>query len=533
MLGKPRNERSLESRARCGQDCRHALSAFPRNGLKRTKQAMIAFLEKWFVGRGEAQASVILRRQVPIRFDEPARSWLGGLPQMPDQVAWPRTDRNGAPLHFIAQIACADLPDRIWKGRGPRGGWLLLFADVLQMEDTGDGGLVKVLHVDQLGSERGPPEDMPTVRHALSDRVGSVKPMVREGVPKLWRRWPVDLVEQVVPVPPARGSEAEWEPLPVSSADLYDAPADNGPLGRFDGIDPRPITWRGALYLVEGIARNIAEKEFDGLLAAPSSDAGWLAAKLDKAEKDLAAYEAKIAEAEAKVRDAPADMPLQNGGWWLNQQREAAEVERDNIANLSAFSQSGEEALAAEIERAGAAHLKWLAAQSGILEGVRRHILAKDGEALLGTDDWLALKAELTASPTEYWNKWIFARRKVRRDLLDYHGGWLKIAMREDVLDLYTRDAVARSSIPPAIRADIEPKLRHVGNDRLLHRMGGPRDALQGYASPTDDELLFQISSDEALGWMWGDVGALFVYLSPAGLKARRFKKVDAWIDGH
>lgn len=143
---------------------------------------MIAFLEKWFGRRDESQASVILRRQVPIRFDERARSWLGGLPQMPDHIPWPRTDRNGAPLHFIAQIACADLPDRIWKGRGPRDGWLLLFVDVLQMEETGDGGLVKVLHVHKLGSEREPPEDMPTVRHALSDRVGFVKPMVREGV---------------------------------------------------------------------------------------------------------------------------------------------------------------------------------------------------------------------------------------------------------------------------------------------------------------------------------------------------------------
>src|SRR4051794_34286422 len=86
----------------------------------------------------KANASVVLRRQVPIRFDEPARSWLGGLPQMPDNIPWPRTTGNGAPLHFIAQIACADLPKQIWNGRGPRDGWLLLFVDVLQMEDSGE-----------------------------------------------------------------------------------------------------------------------------------------------------------------------------------------------------------------------------------------------------------------------------------------------------------------------------------------------------------------------------------------------------------
>src|SRR5450432_3078673 len=110
---------------------------------------MSGFLSK-SLGRRKAQASVVLRRQLPIRFDEPARSWLGGLPQMPDDIRWPRTDtdaeRPGAPLHFIAQIACADLPKQIWNGRGPRDGWLLLFVDVLQMEDDSEGGLVQVLH---------------------------------------------------------------------------------------------------------------------------------------------------------------------------------------------------------------------------------------------------------------------------------------------------------------------------------------------------------------------------------------------------
>jgi hypothetical protein len=36
---------------------------------------------KDFFGSGGGETkSVILLRQVPIRFDEPARSWLGGLP---------------------------------------------------------------------------------------------------------------------------------------------------------------------------------------------------------------------------------------------------------------------------------------------------------------------------------------------------------------------------------------------------------------------------------------------------------------------
>jgi len=96
-----------------------------------------------------------------------------------------------------------------------------------------------------------------------------------------------------------------------------------------------------------------------------------------------------------------------------------------------------------------------------------------------------------------------------------------------------TRDAAARAVIPPAILAEIEPKLRNIGISRAPHRMGGPRDVVQSYASRADDDLLFQIFSDDAMGWMWRDLGALFVYLRPFNLKVRRFKRVYAWIDGH
>lgn len=71
--------------------------------------------------------TAVLRRQVPVR-DEPARSWLGGLPMMPESVEWPRgvddqyPERGAIPLHFLAQIACEDLPPELWGGRGPRSG---------------------------------------------------------------------------------------------------------------------------------------------------------------------------------------------------------------------------------------------------------------------------------------------------------------------------------------------------------------------------------------------------------------------------
>ena len=215
---------------------------------------------------------------------------------MPDNIRWPRTASTGSPLHFIAQIACADLPKQIWNGRGPRDGWLLLFVDVLRMEDfseededidtLGDvfrffwrravawlgryapinfvrGGFVQVLHIDRLGPERQPPDDMTTVRHVMGDYIGLFKPEVRDGVPKLWRRWPVDLVVQEVPPPPAEDSGTEWEPLRVTGADLYGAPEDDEHIDQFDGVELRPLTWRGALYLIEALIRMFSKDEYE------------------------------------------------------------------------------------------------------------------------------------------------------------------------------------------------------------------------------------------------------------------------------
>jgi hypothetical protein len=560
---------------------------------------------KW-IGRGKtAEASVILRRQVPIRFDEPARSWLGGLPQMPDNIRWPRTASNGAPLHFIAQIACADLPKQIWNGRGPRDGWLLLFVDVLQMEDSseeeediddlsdlfwlawrraagwlgrfapgnfGRGGLVQVLHIDRLGTERQPPEDMTTVRHAMGDYIGRFKPEVRDGVPKLWRCWPVDLVVQEVPPPPPEDSGTEWEPLQVTGADLYGAPEDDEHIDQFAEAQLRPLTWRGALYLIEALMRKFSKDEYEhnfrhnsgGLAEVPVWEPGWLAKAIANLEAALVQNVASLAEATtnlqlrsleaalvqsmASLAEAAPNLQLPSPELspkeramsedHLRSMRDWNSAAERTLADLALFSEPArEDALAAEIGRVGEAHMSWVERQRSELERTHRHILTQDLDALIGDENWAAMKAEMIAAETEYWT-WSWSSepldlRKTWATMFDFSNTGLQLALREDVLDLYTRDAAARAVIPPAILAEIEPKLRNIGISRAPHRMGGPRDVLQGYASRADDDLLFQIFSDDAMGWMWGDLGALFIYLKPSDLKARRFKRIYAWIDGH
>jgi hypothetical protein len=81
--------------------------------------------------------AVLLHRPWPPHAAPPANSRFGGLPRLPESLAWPRTS-SGNPLHFLAQIDCAEirfqtpLPERgvlfffgrdnvyqAWKGEQP------------------------------------------------------------------------------------------------------------------------------------------------------------------------------------------------------------------------------------------------------------------------------------------------------------------------------------------------------------------------------------------------------------------------------
>jgi len=147
----------------------------------------------------EETVSLVLRRQVPPRLDEAPRSWLGGLPMMLDAVEWPRSvsperiDEGEVPLHFVAQIACADFPEDLWGGVGPRSGWLLFFLNPLDSQGD-DPRVFRVVHIDELGPERQPPEDLgPVQDEELADGDYLWCRSAAE-IPSTFRRWPVDFV---------------------------------------------------------------------------------------------------------------------------------------------------------------------------------------------------------------------------------------------------------------------------------------------------------------------------------------------------
>lgn len=80
---------------------------------------------------------------------EKPSSWIGGLPEMPQDIDWPVT--NGKAAMFLAQIAMADLPQTIWGGMAPKSGWLLFFVA------PQDWGGLRVIHIENRGAPRAYP----------------------------------------------------------------------------------------------------------------------------------------------------------------------------------------------------------------------------------------------------------------------------------------------------------------------------------------------------------------------------------------
>lgn len=173
--------------------------------------------------------TAVLKRQIPVR-DEPPRSWIGGLPMLPDEIDWPRQssrahpDKGEIPLNFLAQIACADFPADLWGGLGPRHGWLVFFAPRPGDGPRGDFSPMTVLHTSELGRERQAPADKQPVAAARYTEGYYPGP--------LYRRCPVDIVcmdnDPVHPIDLPFAGEESGSPMPPDLARvLYgDVPCD-------------------------------------------------------------------------------------------------------------------------------------------------------------------------------------------------------------------------------------------------------------------------------------------------------------------
>jgi hypothetical protein len=484
--------------------------------------------------------TVVLRRQIPPRFGEAPRSWLGGLPMLPDGVAWPRSvsseypDRGERPLHFVAQICCADLPAELWAGLGPRQGWLLLFIDPNQGYPE-DADAFRILHTNALGTERPPPDDLGPVHDGMYAAWDFGHCGGPDQVPRVWRRWPVDLVAMPnEAVPEGRGMRVA---PPDLAERLYEGAPVAGPNARL--APPAPFTRRGAVY-----ALNSALDRFrDPVVPAPLPE-GLLAGLeipgcLDQmrtyveAQRDQLRQRLQEQHAESGVSPVPGAPAV------------ALQREVDRRDELLAFlsTHTSPAALLRAFEDAQLQLFTWRKGVRARLMRLRDATQTGDPEAAIPPEAWAALQTEAAGEPYrgigfQLWN----IRAKNPGDTtppvgLIHQEQNLALEPGHGMIELmaeYYTDPARQQLIPAPLVADFEAFWRRLRSNRP-HRIGGYHDGVQSDATigPTAQLLLFQVASDEAMQWCWGDVGAYYAFIRPADLKRGDFAQASLSLECH
>jgi uncharacterized protein YwqG len=539
--------------------------------------------------QAEKDAEILLKRQVPISPLDDARSWLGGLPKVPLGTAWPRNSK-GAPLHFLAQVACEDFPKELWSGLGPRSGWLLLFVNALDLDGLARHKEVQVIHVEGIGPETEPPEDCPTVRHSMLYSPLGRNEIENPSVPKLWRKWPVDFVchEYEAYTDPAKKAY----PLNWRAEEIYDAPvSDRGIIARDFDLD-RPLTWRGALYVIHGILNEVGtpekfKRDFVGMKLGvvdsppePDQDGfnkeferrrqdnpdfkggdwsawgdarvalnqkmkaerrtGWMVRARPALEADIAQQQrwhaAETKHLDANRRDFD-DVEIKHKEFHLNHRLQSVQSMEEDLTYLDALLEiypgaEGERKLMAEFAALGEAHLERGNRMIERLEELRLSLLDHDLESPLSQREWDKVTSiwEDTAGP--YWTKG--AGKLVQKVEQAFRATeYVEAAIREDMLDLYAQDNKANVPLQTSQLSNLEMKVRYF-LPGARHQIGGQLIPVQSELSyDPSSVLLFQIASDSSIGWMWGDVGVLYVTIGKNDLKTNRFERLNSWLECH
>ena len=470
--------------------------------------------------------SVVLRRQVPVRFDQPARSWLGGLPCMPEGMEWPRAVRANQPqagplpLHFVAQIACADLPGELWDGLGPREGWLLFFCD--------GPDAACVLHTLEAGAERQPPADIGPVDNAAMAHSPFFGWMTEEEVPTRWRRWPVDCI--AVPNSLIHDADRVAATPPDFAAALYSGEA---VCAAGEGPPPlAPFTWRPVLHGWDALGARVAVG--DGMEASRqplrdrlASVGGPYEMLLAMVAEEEAAHPEDLATLNARRSDPATDAASRAA---LDREIAAREACEQRLARIAGLVERypDMENFSAFLDRQEGKLETWRQGAPSRVAALDAHMSAVDPDSPLPAEDWEDIAAFLKADRCAIWRLGWASDGGVRLERRVFSlWAWFETEASRAAIEIagdYATDPQRHALIPDHALAVLEPWWRSLAANRP-HRIGGYHDGLrsQPVEGPTRSLLLLQLASDPAMQWTWGDGGAAFWFIGTGSLSAGRF----------
>ncbi|MTD93412.1 DUF1963 domain-containing protein [Hyphomicrobium sp. xq] len=144
------------------------------------------------------EPAVLLFSPFPPHAAPKVRSKIGGRPNLPGDCPWPmgRHRRQAVPLHFLAQIDCAELP-RL-SDRLPARGVLFFFGCDMDQDwsakDPRDD--TRVLYIERMPAEtpdREPPQELPPLyeAYAAGDEIAAYGGLPGEEGPKIHVEWPL------------------------------------------------------------------------------------------------------------------------------------------------------------------------------------------------------------------------------------------------------------------------------------------------------------------------------------------------------
>ncbi len=482
---------------------------------------------RWTPPRSIAEdVTAVLRRQVPPR-NEPPRSWIGGLPMLPDSIEWPRSlnseypEKGEIPLNFVAQIACADLPQDLWAGLGPRTGWLIFFVATWGSDTSSDCDSFRVFHTHELGQERQQPIDKISVGDPMFS--GGDNPALN------YERWPVDIVTHSnAPIHPSAApfngtGDEPVSPIPLNFAQiLYNgAPVAEGPWHPKE----EPFTWGAIAMMLERTLDARARKS----VRQPESK------PFGPEEYDLATQALK---AEMSASTLPEMLPLGQ----RNAAREAFLAKQQSIlAEKLAFLESlGEpfnpDTLADILRKSATSRAEWRQQQQLNMVALLERASSHPPRTLLSIDEQQEMAELFSVSHVQWHIGTISPANRVRcpsKSTVTFGDIVARQKTRSVAIatrDLYRAGASERNLLPAELRDTVEANLRRLHCNRP-HRMGGIHQPAQETIAPDGKVLLLQLGCDEPTGFHWGDSGGLFAWIDIDALERHDFSQVKWWTE--
>jgi len=416
--------------------------------------------------------AVRLIPQAPIRRDEDARSWFGGAPEMPPAMPWPKfAGRRGL---FLAQICCADLPENLWNGLGPRKGWLAFFVD------PHDGRELRALHFAERGAVR--PSPAPGACCAWPQGGGADGPRRIDAFP----RWPLDIVTAAPDGDDPRANSV--------AESLRSGP--NRPAFDLASREHRPFDW--ASFLALG----------DLALAAMARRRVLIKAALPDVEKQLASArkqielggmtQAMLGEMQRKAEDLPKLIEA----WKASVAALDAAAAQVRTVAEEARGRSDKEAFSDEV----AAELMQRLRAVELLHVER----GADPERGPGAETIRATRAPLTEHRPEA-SLFVHDYESLRED-------WAKHAW-----------CAQADALPEAQRGYFEARWREMAALEATGMGRQPAGVLPGF-NPANQTVLVEFVSSPLLKWRFGNEGALTATIDDAFLAQGDFTRLRSQI---